>query len=105
MNKKLPLKIQKALEMGELIPYEKVLNTYSRKDREGILEQARYLKAAMELRKLRKQLRLSQEAFAKKISVKREFISRIESGRHNVTLETLYRIAHAIGKELSLSFH
>jgi len=105
MNKKLPQSIQKALAMGELISYEKVLGTYSRRDREEILEQARYLKAAMELRKLRKQLHLSQEALAKKISVKREFISRIESGRHNVTLETLYRIAQAIGKELSLSFH
>ncbi|OHA61837.1 MAG: hypothetical protein A2109_00445 [Candidatus Wildermuthbacteria bacterium GWA1_49_26] len=67
-------------------------------------EKARYLKAAMELRKVRKQLHLSQEELAKKMVVKREFISRIESGRQNVTLDTLYRIAEVTGKEFRLSF-
>ena len=104
MNKKLPRNIQKALEKRELVSHEKVWRSYSRKDRETILEKARYLKAAMELRRLRRQLHLSQEALAQKISVKREFISRIESGRQNVTLETLYRIAQATGKEFALSF-
>lgn len=104
MNRKLPQNIQKALKRGELIPYEQVWRGYSHKDQETILEKARYLKAAIELRRLRKQLHLSQETLAKKISVQREFISRIESGRQNVTLETLYRIAQATGKEFKLSF-
>ena len=104
MNKKLPQNIRKALAKGELVPYEKVWRSYSRKDQEAIQGKVRYLRAAMELRSLRKELRLSQEALAKKISVKREFISRIESGRQNVTLETLYRIAQAVGRELALSF-
>ncbi len=89
----------------ELIPYEKVLHGYSRKDREDILGKSRYLKAAMEVRKLRKQMHLSQEQLAKKISVKRTFVSRVESGRQNVTLETLYRIAQATGKRFTLSFY
>lgn len=104
MNKKFPKKIQQALEKGELIPHEQVLSGYSRKDREEILEKTRYLKAAMELRKVRKQLHLSQEELAKKMSVKREFISRIESGIQNMTLETLYRIAEATGKKVELTF-
>ncbi len=93
-----------AVKKGQLVPYEKVWREYSKKDQEAILKKARYLKAAIELRKLRKQLHLSQEQLAKKISVKREFISRVESGRQNVTLETLYRIAQAVGRELALSF-
>ncbi|MDP2665022.1 MAG: helix-turn-helix transcriptional regulator [bacterium] len=104
MNKKLPQNIRKVLAKGELVPYEKVWKSYSKREREEIEKRARYLKAAMELRKLRKQLHLSQEQLAKKISVKREFISRIESGRQNVTLETLYRIAQATGKQFTLSF-
>lgn len=104
MNKKLPQNIQIALKKGELVSYEKVWRGYSKKNQEAILEKARYLKAAMELRRLRKQLHLSQEQLAKKISVKREFISRVESGRQNVTLETLYRIAQATGREFTLSF-
>lgn len=104
MSKKFPQNIQKAIKKGDLIPYEKVWRGYSHKDQESILGKVRYLKAAMELRKLRKQLHLSQETLAKKISVKREFISRIESGRQNVTLETLYRIAQATGRQVTLSF-
>lgn len=104
MDRKLPQSIQMALKKGELVSHEKVWRGYSRKDQETILEKARYLKAAIELRRLRKQLHLSQEQLAKKISVKREFISRVESGRQNVTLETLYRIAQATGKEFTLSF-
>jgi len=105
MVKKLPSKIQKALQDGELVPQAEVWRAYSRKDQAVISEKVRYLKAAMELRKLRKQLHLSQGQLAKKIAAKREFVSRIESGRQNVTLETLYRIAQATGKKLTLSFN
>ena len=104
MNKKHPKKIQEAIDRGDLIPREVVWNSYSKKEQEEIKERARYLKAAMELRKVRKQLHLSQEELAKKMSVKREFISRIESGRQNVTLDTLYRIAEVTGKQFHLSF-
>ncbi|MBI2452801.1 MAG: helix-turn-helix transcriptional regulator [Parcubacteria group bacterium] len=104
MSEKHPQSIQKALIKRELVPQEKVWRSYSQKDREEILERVRYLKAAMELRRLRKRLHLSQEQLAKKIAVKREFISKVESGRQNVTLETLYRIAQATGKQLMLSF-
>ena len=104
MTKKFPKKIQQAIKRGDLIPYEEIWNSYSQKKREAIEERARYLKAAMELRKVRRQLRLSQEQLAQKMSVKREFISRVESGRQNVTLETLYRIAEVTGKNLKLSF-
>lgn len=100
MNKK----IQQAINKKELVSYEKVFRTYSAKDRKDILTKAHYLKAAMGLRRLRKRLHLSQGQLAKKMSVKREFISRIESGKQNVTLETLYRIANASGKELQLTF-
>ena len=60
--------------------------------------------AAMELRKMRRKLRLSQAQLARKMNVKREFISRIESGRQNITLETLYRIAEATGKKFEIQF-
>lgn len=104
MSRKLPDKIKKAVERGDLIPYDKIFNSYSKKEQEKILKRARYIMAAMELRKLRKKLKLSQAKLASEMKVKREFISRIESGRQNITLETLYRIAEAAGKEFSFSF-
>lgn len=100
MNKK----IQQALNKGELLDFDKLFANYSKKRREKILRKARYLKVAVALRKLRKQLRLSQEKLAEKMNVEREFISRIESGRQNITLETLYRIAEATKKKLTFRF-
>jgi len=100
MNKK----IKEAIKKGQLIPYEKVFARYSKKDQKEILRQARYLKMAMELRKLRKKLKLSQQKLAEKMNVKREFIARAESGQQNITLESLYRIAEAVGKDFHFGF-
>ena len=88
----------------ELIPHEEVMKRFSTEERERIEQKARYLIAAMELRRLRQKARYSQEKLAKKMKVKREFISRIESGTQNVTLETLYRIGAAMGKEFHFAF-
>lgn len=100
MNKK----IQNAIKKGDLIPYEEVFSRYSKKNQTEILKQARYLKMAIELKKLRKNLKLSQEKLAQKMNVKREFIARAESGQQNITLESLYRIAEAVGKDFHFGF-
>ena len=100
MNKR----IKQAIKKGDLIPYDKIFARLSKKRQEVILKKARYLQAAIALRRLRKALRLSQKKLAKRMMVKREFISRIESGEQNVTLETLYKIAEATGKEFYFRF-
>jgi len=100
MNKKL----KQALKKGELVDFDKMFAGYSQKRKDQILKKARYLKAAIELRSLRNELKLSQQALAKKMKVEREFISRIESGKQNITLETLYRIAEATNKKFDFHF-
>ena len=100
MNKK----IRKAISQGDLIPYEKVMKGYSKKEKREILEKARYIQIAIALRNLRKDLRISQEKLAQKMKVKREFVSRIENGEQNVTLETLYKIAEATNKSFYFDF-
>ena len=97
-------KIKKALERGELITHEEVMKSFSKEQRERIEQKARYLRLAIELRRLRQRARISQAKLARKMKVKREFISRLESGRQNITLDTLYRIGQATGKELYLAF-
>ena len=97
-------KIKAAIKKGDLIPYEKIFDSYSKKDQRDILRQARYLRMAMALRKLRRQLKISQAKLANKMQVKREYIARAESGQQNVTLETLYRIAEATGKDFQFQF-
>lgn len=100
MNKK----IRDAIKSGKLIPLEKVLAELPEKRRKEIDRQARYIKAAMEIRRLRKRLKLTQTKLAEKMRVNREFVSRVESGRQNITLETLYRIADVVGKEVTFKF-
>lgn len=97
-------KIKKAIKEGKLIPFEKIYKSHSKEEREKIDRIAKYIMARMEIRKLRKEKKLSQEKLAQKMNVKREFVSRIESGTQNITLETLFRIAQATGKEFKFGF-
>ena len=97
-------KIKQAVKRGELVDYTDLFASYSKKRQQEILKRARYLKAAMELKKLRKQLKISQNELARKMKVKREYITRIESGKQNITIETLNRIAEATGKEFEFRF-
>lgn len=92
------------MKEGELIPYKSFIKRYTKKEREDIAERVRYLQVAAEIRKLRKKLGLSQGLLAQKMKVKREFISRMESGTQNVTLDTLYRVGEATGREVAISF-
>src|SRR3990167_9258241 len=104
MSKISDKKIREALKTGKLIDYDQLFASYPKERQKRIKERARYLMAAWELRKLRKKARLSQEQLAKKMDVKREFISRIESGEQNVTIATLYKIADAVGKKFKFTF-
>lgn len=97
-------KIKEAIKNGKLISFEDVLRRYSDEDRKEIEVRARYYMARSKVRKLRKTVNLTQTELARKMNVKREFISRIESGNQNITLETLIRIASAVGKEFKFSF-
>ena len=97
-------KINQAVKKGDLLVYNDLFANYSKKRQQEILKRARYLKAAMELKKLRKELKISQGELAYKMKVKREFITRIESGERNITIETLNRIAEATGKEFEFHF-
>lgn len=97
-------KINQAVKRGDIVNYADLFASYSKERQQEILRRARYLKAAMELKKLRKQLKISQKELARKMKVKREFITRIESGEQNMTIETLNRIAEATGKEFEFHF-
>ena len=97
-------KINQAVKRGDLVAYNDLFSSYPQKRQQEILKRARYIKAAMELKKLRKDLKISQNELARKMKVKREFITRIESGEQNITIETLNRIAKATGKEFEFHF-
>ncbi len=53
---------------------------------------------------LRAQHRLSQEELAERVGTSHSQISRIESGQHRTSVETLRRVAEAFGASLVISF-
>lgn len=52
------------------------------------------------VRELREALKLSQEAFAHKAGLDRTYVSGVERGRRNPTLDVLYRLADALEVEV-----
>jgi len=50
----------------------------------------------MRLKKVRAQRRLSQEELADKAGVSRQYLSRLEIGRHDPSLSTLVKLAKAL---------
>lgn len=88
--------------------YEKLKESYHKKGIE-ILERKRVVtvdkfckKIGQQIRDARKEMGLTQTVLAKKIGVKQQMISRIESGRENASLITLKKIADKLGLIITL---
>ena len=54
------------------------------------------LKVGQRIRELRHQLQLSQEALAYKAEVDRTYMTDVENGRRNISIEVLEKIIHAL---------
>ena len=58
---------------------------------------------AQTLREERKRAGLTQEELADKIGTKKTYISRLENGKADIQLSTLFRIFEGLGKRVSLT--
>lgn len=65
-------------------------------------EELTRLRLAKEVRSLRTKKHLTQEGVAEKAGMPQSVIARIESGGRSVSVDTLGRIAYALGKEVHL---
>jgi transcriptional regulator with XRE-family HTH domain len=55
----------------------------------------------MTLKRLRETKGLSQEALARKASITREYVNKLEAGRYDPTVGVLKRIAKALGAKVT----
>ncbi|MFA6003356.1 MAG: helix-turn-helix transcriptional regulator [Elusimicrobiota bacterium] len=62
------------------------------------------LRVALEITKAREAKKMSQSELAAALKTKQQTVSRIERGAQNVTIETLDRIAKALGRGLEVRF-
>lgn len=65
---------------------------------------APYREVAQQVILLRTRQGLSQEALARLVGTSKSAIVRLESGRHRPTMETLRRVAAALGTRLVIGF-
>ena len=65
-------------------------------------EETQRLRLAKQIRELRTSKRLTQKAVAKRADMPQSVIARIESGDRGISVDTLGRIAHTLGKEVQL---
>ena len=62
-------------------------------------------KVGQRIRQLRKELELSQEALALKAEVDRTYVTDVEAGRRNVSLEILEKLIRALSISVSDFFN
>jgi transcriptional regulator with XRE-family HTH domain len=63
------------------------------------------LKIGQRIKELRKELEISQEALAYKAEVDRTYVTDVENGRRNVSVEILERIIKALEVSISEFFN
>jgi len=94
-------KIRKAKNFDELldIKYGKI-GTEKRNEFE---EKAQYFVISEMLKEARKEAKMTQEQLAEKVGTKKSYISRLENGKCDIQLSTLYRIFEfGLGKQINL---
>ena len=73
------------------------------KDRDGFEEKAQYFVISEMLKEARKAANMTQEQLAEKVGTKKSYISRLENGKCDIQLSTLYRIFEfGLGKRINL---
>ena len=96
-------KIRKSKSFDELLD-----NKYGKigeKKRDTFEEKAQYFVISEMLKEARKDANMTQEQLADKIGTKKSYISRVENGKCDIQLSTLYRIFEfGLGKRINLLF-
>jgi HTH-type transcriptional regulator / antitoxin HipB len=94
-------KIRNAKNFEELldIKYGKI----GTEKRDEFEEKAQYFVISEMLKDARKEAKMTQEQLAEKVGTKKSYISRLENGKCDIQLSTLYRIFEfGLGKQINL---
>lgn len=104
MNKKTLEKIYR--KSGKFIDFDDILKE-EMKDPEFKKHYDYYgkqLEIAYQILQLRKKKRMSQAKLAKKMGTKQSNIARMEAGNQNFSVDTLQKLAGALGSDLKIVF-
>ena len=83
--------------------FEQVFKDRNTKEfREGYERESARLALVKKIRQTREAKKMTQAAVAQKASMPQSVIAWLESGDHGVSLDTLSRVAHALGKRVEI---
>lgn len=63
------------------------------------------MRVGLRIKELRAELGMSQEAFAYSIEISRTYFAEVETGKRNVSIENIDRIARGLGVSLKKFFN
>jgi len=95
--------IRNAKNFDELLDIE--YGQIGTEKRDNFEEKAQYFVISEMLKEARREAKMTQEQLANKVGTKKSYISRLENGKCDIQLSTLYRIFESgLGIRVSLSF-
>jgi DNA-binding XRE family transcriptional regulator len=95
--------IRKAKNFDELLDIK--YGNIGTEKRDRFEEKAQYFVISEMLKEARKEANMTQEQLADKVGTKKSYISRLENGKCDIQLSTLYRIFEfGLGKPINLIF-
>ena len=71
--------------------------------KEAYREEMQRIRLAREIKEIRVRKNLTQEAVAQRAKMPQSVIARLESGEYSISLDTLSRVATALGKQIELA--
>ncbi len=96
-------KIKNAKNFDELLDIK--YGNIGTERRDNLEERAQYFVISEILKDARKEAKMTQEQLAEKVGTKKSYISRLENGKCDIQLSTLYRIFEfGLGKRVNLLF-
>lgn len=106
-NSKKKYKMNKKQKIRNTKNFDELLNIkygqIGTKKRDEFEEKSQYFVISEMLKEARKEANITQEELAEKIGTKKSYISRLENGKCDIQLSTLYRIFEfGLGKKINL---
>ena len=94
-------KIRNTKNFDELLDAE--YGTIGSEKRDDFEKKAQYFIISETLKEARREAKMTQEQLANKVGTKKSYISRLENGKCDIQLSTLYRIFEfGLGKKINL---
>lgn len=91
------------LKLISLEEVNKQMN-WTKEELQEMEDDIKYNRVAYTIREVRLSKKMTQELLAIKAKIPRSVISRIESGKRNITLQTLMNIADSMDREVEIRF-